>query len=53
VRDKPIVIEVVDTRDRIDAYLAAVELMIGSGLITIEDIGCCATAWRPAAGYAD
>jgi PII-like signaling protein len=37
-RDKPIVIEVVDTRDKIDLYLAAVEPMIGSGLITIEDI---------------
>ena len=37
-RDKPIVIEVVDTRDKIDDYLAAVGPMIGSVLITIEDI---------------
>lgn len=37
-RDEPILIEVVDVRAKIDTYLAAVEPMIESGLVTIEDI---------------
>jgi uncharacterized protein len=37
-RDRPILIEVVDVRAKIETYLAAVEPMIQSGLVTIEDI---------------
>jgi hypothetical protein len=37
-RDTPILIEVVDVRAKIEIYLAAVEPMIQSGLVTIEDI---------------
>jgi PII-like signaling protein len=37
-RDEPILIEVVDSRDKIDAYLEAVEPMIQGGLVTIETI---------------
>ncbi len=37
-RDRPILIEVVDNHDKIEAYLAAVQPMIRSGLITIENI---------------
>jgi PII-like signaling protein len=37
-RDSPILIEVVDVHTKIETYLAAVEPMIQSGLITIEDI---------------
>jgi len=37
-RDEPILIEVVDVRAKIDTYLAAVEPMIESGLVTIENI---------------
>jgi PII-like signaling protein len=37
-RDRPILIEVVDNHDKIEAYLAAVQPMIRSGLITLENI---------------
>ena len=37
-RDEPILIEVVDVRVKIDAYLAAVQPMIRSGLVTIDNI---------------
>jgi len=37
-RDDPILIEVVDVRPKIDAYLVAVEPMVRSGLVTIENI---------------
>jgi PII-like signaling protein len=37
-RDEPILIEVVDVPAKIDAYLAAVQPMIRSGLVTIESI---------------
>jgi len=35
-QDLPIVIEVVDTQDRIDAVLAEVDRMMSGGLITLE-----------------
>jgi hypothetical protein len=38
-RDRPILIEVVDVRAKIDVYLEAVQPMISSGLVTIESIG--------------
>jgi PII-like signaling protein len=34
--DLPVVIEIVDTADRVDAFLAAIEPMVDSGLITRE-----------------
>ena len=37
-RDEPILIEVVDVRAKIEAYLEAVQPMIRSGLVTIENI---------------
>ena len=37
-RDAPILIEVVDVRAKVEAYLEAVQPMIRSGLVTIEDI---------------
>jgi uncharacterized protein len=37
-RDKPILIEVVDVPAKVEAYLAAVQPMIRSGLVTIESI---------------
>src|SRR5580658_7300130 len=37
-RDEPILIEVVDVHPKIDQYLVAVEPMIRSGLVTIENI---------------
>lgn len=37
-RDKPILIEVVDVRAKVEAYLEAVQPMVRSGLITIENI---------------
>lgn len=37
-RDDPILIEVVDERAKVEAYLEAVQPMIPSGLVTIEGI---------------
>jgi len=37
-RDLPIVVEVVDSRDRIEQYYQAVEPMLRAGLATIETI---------------
>jgi uncharacterized protein len=37
-RDRPILIEVVDTREKVEAYLEAVQPMIRSGLVTLENI---------------
>ncbi len=34
--DLPVVVEIVDTRDRLEAYLASVESEIGEGLATLE-----------------
>jgi uncharacterized protein len=35
-QDLPIVVEIVDTRERIEAFLPEVEQMVGDGLITLE-----------------
>jgi PII-like signaling protein len=37
-RDRPIVVEVVDYHDKVEAYRAAVDRMVGSGLVTLETI---------------
>jgi uncharacterized protein len=36
--DLPIVIEIVDAADRIDAFLPSVQAMIGTGLVTRETV---------------
>ena len=36
--DLPVVIEIVDAEERIEALLAAIEPMIGSGLVTLEKV---------------
>jgi PII-like signaling protein len=36
--DLPIVIEIVDERSKIDGFLAVVQAMIGSGLVTVEPV---------------
>lgn len=37
-RDRPMIVELVDSRDRIDAYLAAIEGIVPGRLITIEPV---------------
>ncbi|MBV9862280.1 MAG: DUF190 domain-containing protein [Alphaproteobacteria bacterium] len=37
-RDLPVVIEIVDERDRIDAFLPVLEPMLGGALATIEPV---------------
>jgi PII-like signaling protein len=36
--DLPMVVEIVDAEDRIQALLAAIEPMMGSGLVTLEKV---------------
>jgi len=36
--DLPIVIEIVDTQDKIDAFLPMLDPMMGSGLVTLERV---------------
>ncbi len=36
--DLPLVIEIVDTEDKIDAFLPVLDTMMGSGLVTIEKV---------------
>ena len=36
--DLPIVIEIVDTQDRINAFLPILDGMVGSGLVTLEKV---------------
>ncbi|MBF0561070.1 MAG: DUF190 domain-containing protein [Alphaproteobacteria bacterium] len=36
--DLPLVIEIVDTQDKIDAFLPELDVMIGSGLVTLEKV---------------
>jgi len=37
-QDLPIVIEIVDAEDRIDAFLPELEKLMGSGLVTLEKV---------------
>jgi hypothetical protein len=37
-QDRPMVVEVVDVRDKIDAYVTAIDPMVPAGLITVETI---------------
>jgi PII-like signaling protein len=36
--DLPIVIDIVDAEDKINAFLAAIDDMIGSGLVTLQSV---------------
>jgi len=36
--DLPIVIEIVDTQEKIDAFLPVLDPMMGSGLVTLERV---------------
>ncbi|MDE2183783.1 MAG: DUF190 domain-containing protein [Alphaproteobacteria bacterium] len=36
--DLPLVIEIVDTEDKIDAFLPVLDSMMGSGLVTLEKV---------------
>lgn len=36
--DLPLIIEIVDTKEKIDAFLPRLNSLIGGGLVTIEDI---------------
>jgi PII-like signaling protein len=36
--DLPVVIEIVDSRDKIDAFLPVLDGMMGSGLVTLESV---------------
>ncbi|RAU20855.1 hypothetical protein CU669_16425 [Paramagnetospirillum kuznetsovii] len=36
--DLPVVIEIVDTQDKIDSFLPLLDGMIGSGLVTLEKV---------------
>jgi PII-like signaling protein len=36
--DLPLVIEIVDTEEKIDAFLPVLDTMMGSGLVTIEKV---------------
>src|SRR5689334_5020929 len=37
-RDRPVVIEIVDAREKLDAYIAAVEPMLPAALATLEPV---------------
>lgn len=37
--DLPIVVEIVDARDRVTAFLPHLETMVTAGLVTIEEVG--------------
>jgi len=37
-QDLPIVIEIVDAKDKIEAFVPTLDGMIGSGLVTLEDV---------------
>ena len=37
-QDSPVVVEIVDTRSRIDAFLPVLDTMMTSGLVTIEKV---------------
>jgi PII-like signaling protein len=39
--DLPIVIQIVDTKDRLQAFLPLIDEMVGDGLVTIEDVEVC------------
>jgi PII-like signaling protein len=47
--DLPIVIEIVDGEDKIDAFLPELEKLMGSGLVTLEKVRVLQYGEKPAA----
>jgi PII-like signaling protein len=45
--DLPVVVEIVDTAERIDAFLPILDGMIGSGLVTLEKATVLRYARKP------
>jgi uncharacterized protein len=37
-QDLPLIVEIVDSKDKIDAFLPVLDQMMGSGLVTIEKV---------------
>ncbi len=48
--DLPVVVEIVEAEDKVEAFLAAVEPMMGSGLITLEKVRVRRYGSEPPAG---
>jgi|SRR5579871_2016022 len=48
--DLPLVIEIVDVREKIDAFLPVLEGLIGSGLVTMEKVNVVLYGSRTARG---
>lgn len=51
--DLPIVIEIVDTEEKIQSFVAQIESMVGGGLITVERVQAIFYKGREAAGSGD
>ena len=49
-KDLPIVIEIVDTEEKIQEFLVAVESIVGAGLITLERVRAISYRARPPIG---
>ena len=47
-RDLPIVIEIVDTAEKVDAVLPELDSMIGDGMVTVEKVHVITYRARPA-----
>ena len=48
--DLPMVVEIVDTEEKIDGFLPELERMMGSGLVTLEKVRVIRYGDGPAAG---
>jgi PII-like signaling protein len=48
--DSPIVVEIVDTEEKIQEFLVAVESIIGAGLITLEKVQAIFYRGKPPIG---
>jgi len=48
--DLPIMVVIVDTRDRVEAFLPQVEELVTSGLVMLEDVTVVRHVGRPARG---
>jgi uncharacterized protein len=42
----PVVVEVVDTEQRVNAFLPTLDRLIGSGLVTLEEVRMLRCGWR-------
>jgi len=48
--DLPIVIEIVDSADKVTSFLQQIEGMVGGGLVTVEKVHVVTYAGKPSAG---